>query len=248
MLPTRHSVFVSALTAFIVGGCADAVATKTPLIPPPTDDTSPRTVTPFSTTQQLGRPGQRASTTPTVLVRDRLARPVAGIQVSFTVSGGGSLGVASTTTTAYGTASPGSWTLGAGENTVVATVLGIGSVTFHAEGRAVVLPVERYDLLTVGGHSLPIVYSGGGKSWSTVEGHYEFDSAGTFDFWQVWVFSDEPSRRDSVLITGGYTRQGASMSVTLPGLYGSGTLTGDRLSIAYSEPLAWEPEVYFRAR
>jgi hypothetical protein len=78
---------------------------------------------------------------PSVLVRDAGNNPVAGVAVTFAVvSGNGSVTGASTTTTASGIATVGSWTLGttAGANSLSATATGAGitgnPVTFTATG------------------------------------------------------------------------------------------------------------------
>ena len=68
---------------------------------------------------------------------DAAGRPVAGLPVTFTVTGGGTIGRTSATTDASGTASVQSWTLGtgAGQQTVVATA-GARTVTFTASAAA----------------------------------------------------------------------------------------------------------------
>jgi hypothetical protein len=72
---------------------------------------------------------------PSVIVRDAVGNPRAGVAVTFAVaSGGGSITGASATTGADGVAAVGSWTLGAiGLNTLTATATGLPSVTFSAQ-------------------------------------------------------------------------------------------------------------------
>lgn len=73
---------------------------------------------------------------PSVKVTDIDGNAVSGVAVMFTVTGGGgSITGASATTDANGIAQVGSWTLGAGANTLRAQAAGVGtSVTFTATG------------------------------------------------------------------------------------------------------------------
>jgi hypothetical protein len=79
-----------------------------------------------------------AATAPTVKAVTASGAPVPGVAITFTATGGGSLGSTSVTTGADGVASTGSWTLGttAGANTVTATAAGLTPVTFTATGVA----------------------------------------------------------------------------------------------------------------
>src|SRR5687767_14598772 len=73
---------------------------------------------------QTARPGFAVATTPSVIVTDPAGIPVAGVAVTFAVTGGdGSITGASTTTNADGVAQVGSWTLGPNPatNTLTAT-------------------------------------------------------------------------------------------------------------------------------
>jgi adhesin/invasin len=76
---------------------------------------------------------------PSVLVTDANGNPVAGVTVTFAVTGGaGSLTGATPATNGAGIATLGSWTLGtaAGANSISATVASVGSVTFNATSTA----------------------------------------------------------------------------------------------------------------
>jgi hypothetical protein len=91
---------------------------------------------------QGAAPGTTLPQAPSVLVRDAFNNPVAGVAVQFAVTGGGgSVTGATATTNANGTASVGSWTLGAvaGTNTLTATFPGTGlaPVVFTATGGSV---------------------------------------------------------------------------------------------------------------
>ncbi len=84
---------------------------------------------------------------PTVLVSDQYGNPVQGASVTFAVTGGGgSVTGATTTTNASGVATVGSWTLGAGANTLTATVAASGvtgnPVTFTATGLLTLFDIE----------------------------------------------------------------------------------------------------------
>ena len=94
---------------------------------------------------QLGAVGTPVLSAPTVLFRDTTAahNPVAGVTVTFTVEGGGTIVRNSVVTGPDGIASVGSWTLGAvpGVNRVIATAMGAISSpdTFTAVGAAPVV-------------------------------------------------------------------------------------------------------------
>jgi hypothetical protein len=78
---------------------------------------------------------------PAVRVADRFGNGVEGIEVVFSVTGGGGSVTGDTTTSGVGgLASVGSWTLGAspGPNTLSAAAASLGSVTFMANGLAAV--------------------------------------------------------------------------------------------------------------
>jgi adhesin/invasin len=90
---------------------------------------------------QIATVGTAVATAPSVIVRDALTNPVAGVSVTF--ARGANVGAVTdtvTTTNASGIATVGSWTLGttAGANTLTATATGLtGSpVTFTATGTA----------------------------------------------------------------------------------------------------------------
>jgi hypothetical protein len=94
---------------------------------------TPVTLAPLTNLSQTGNVGTVVASSPSVRVLDGLARPVAGVTVTFSVaSGGGSVTGASVATDASGTATVGNWTLGvsAGVNTLTATVTGLTPITF----------------------------------------------------------------------------------------------------------------------
>jgi hypothetical protein len=97
------------------------------------------TVTVQNGQNQAAMAGAVVPNPPTVVVRDGTGAVLAGMQVTFTVTGGGgSVGNATATTNASGVASAGSWTLGpdAGPNTLTASVASLtgAPVTFRGTG------------------------------------------------------------------------------------------------------------------
>jgi hypothetical protein len=79
--------------------------------------------------------GAQVPELPSVLVGDVHGQPVAGVPVTFAVTGGGgTVSGATATTNASGIATVGGWTLGtgAGANTLTATTGGLPVVTFNA--------------------------------------------------------------------------------------------------------------------
>ena len=85
---------------------------------------APATIAKGAGDQQTALPRDPVAIPPAVIVRDRLGNPVPGVPVIFSVvMGGGSLAGSNATTDASGTATVGSWTLGAlGANTITAMV------------------------------------------------------------------------------------------------------------------------------
>jgi hypothetical protein len=102
-------------------------------------------VEPASTTSQDGVAGRSVTFAPSVLVRDASSNPVAGVTVTFAVTGGGgSVSPATKVTGTDGVAGLSSWVLGTvpGVNTVTATVASLTPVTFTATGA--LIPVTIY--------------------------------------------------------------------------------------------------------
>lgn len=91
---------------------------------------------------QSGVPSGPTTDAPAVIVKDRFGTPVAGVQVTFTVtSGGGSLASTGATSDVNGVATAGVWTLGpqSGVNTVAASASGVPPVILSATSNAVTL-------------------------------------------------------------------------------------------------------------
>ena len=88
---------------------------------------------------QIGSPGAVLPDALCVIISDMAGNPVAGRVATLTVAtGGGTMGSpAAPTSGANGVAIGGQWTLGSalGEQTVTATVAGVGSVTFKGTAR-----------------------------------------------------------------------------------------------------------------
>ena len=104
---------------------------------------APAAMTKFAGDGQTGAVGQSLATKPAVLVADQFGNPVAGVNIVFSVAGGGgSVTGATLATGTNGIATLGGWVLGniAGGNTVTATATGNGinlsTVTFTETGVA----------------------------------------------------------------------------------------------------------------
>lgn len=127
MRVVRSCVF-AVLSLTILGACEDDTVS-------PLQATANFTATTATTIS--GTVAQNTAVIPAVRATDASGNPVSGLDVSFAVTGGGTIGRTSATTDANGTASVGSWTLGtvAGTQTVVATA-GTKTVTFTANAAA----------------------------------------------------------------------------------------------------------------
>ncbi len=93
----------------------------------------------FDGDNQTGLAGFALNVAPAVVVRDPAGNPVGGVPVDFAVaSGGGSVTGAAATTSAFGVARVGRWSVGLLANTLTATAAGAGiggnPVTFSATG------------------------------------------------------------------------------------------------------------------
>jgi hypothetical protein len=88
-----------------------------------------------ATDNQTGEVGFPVPLAPSVTVRDADGNPVAGVPVTFAVTGGGgAVSRGTPLSNANGVASPGLWTMGpaVGSNTLTATAAGLSAVTFSA--------------------------------------------------------------------------------------------------------------------
>jgi hypothetical protein len=137
----RKSPISTLLQRVALLACASALAVTTGCSGGGDDPLSPEqattSVTAGTAAQVSGTVGATVTPAPSVKAVDAAGRPVAGLPVTFTVTGGGTIGRTSVTTDATGTATVGSWTLGttAGQQAVVATA-GTRTVTFTASATA----------------------------------------------------------------------------------------------------------------
>ncbi len=102
---------------------------------PDKPSSTPASITALSGDLQQGEPGKALTTAPVVIVRDANGATVSGVTVRFAVTaGGGSIKTASVVTSNTGTASPGTWTLGAspGRNELRATAGSLPPLTLVA--------------------------------------------------------------------------------------------------------------------
>ena len=159
---------LAVIFTFLVGACSDSIA-------PP----KAATIEASSPVDEEAFAGAYVPFEPQVLVRDENGAPVAGVTVTFVVTSGGGTVENSTTISGpqgWGWATAGRWTLGSapGTNTLVATVAGVGSVVFRAEG--VQVPTGRFELMKINGQPLPF----GDDEWSLTAETITLNSNATF--------------------------------------------------------------------
>jgi hypothetical protein len=112
---------------------------------------------------QAAQAGTAVATSPAVILRDAGGNPVAGIVVTFTVSGGGgSITGATATTGSNGVATAGTWTLGGtpGSNSLTASGGGL-SAAFTATGTT---PPPNVQVVTFGDSNIDLGFSGSDKT------------------------------------------------------------------------------------
>ena len=214
-------------------------------------------------TTLTGQPGVYVANWPAVKVRDQTGAVMPNVVVTFiATSGGGSVARTQVSTDNAGVA-PCAWRLGAlpGENTLVASLAGVRSVTFTAMARTVRI-VAIYNLESIGGANLPLTYSGGGQSWTIVGGHYALLDDGTYLFGYVFGTSNASGRDSSMSGEGRYVAQdtslltfylaegsypGSSFYAQRGGLFATGTIRQDRMTMKYEDVVDFDAEVYVRA-
>jgi hypothetical protein len=170
----------------------------------------------------VGLPGDEMYA-PIVRVTDRFGNNVSGSTVTFSViAGGGSVGT-NTVQSRFGSASPGSWTLGPrpGLNSVIASAAGLNSVTFSARARDAG-SVTWYDMVP---YSVRLI----------VRGSLALCEDGTFEMVTLEnsdaFLGDFPERQ-----FGKYTTAGTVILLTFStGLTEQGTLLDDSLSFVHNK-------------
>src|SRR5690349_20656507 len=123
---TKRAAFLSLLISTIaLAACSGGDGTG-PAKP------TPGSMSASSTPNATATVGAAANVAPSVIVTGTDGKPLAGVPVTFAVTGGGTLGATTATTDAAGQASAVSWTLGTlvGTNTVTASASGVAPVTF----------------------------------------------------------------------------------------------------------------------
>ena len=129
----RHATFQSALILILLAGCGGSPTD--PATPPPPPSGAATTLALQAGNNQSGEPGRPLPVSISVIARDAAGQGVAGVVVTFAVdSGGGTVASAQVTTGADGVAAV-VWTLGVGQNVLIATVGSLPPVRFRAEGR-----------------------------------------------------------------------------------------------------------------
>jgi hypothetical protein len=173
------------------------------------DPRTATTVSAVSAVTQAALAGAVVSAAPTVRVTDQTGAPMAGVPVTFAVTGGGTIETASVVTSAEGLASSSTWRLGSvpGPNTVTATVSGRAPVVFSATGTprtpTALVPVSATSQngFTAGSAVSPVVQVN--------------DETG----------APQPGVAVSFAVTGGGTLQSASAVTGLDGRASPGTWT-----------------------
>lgn len=189
------------------------------------------TISAATSTTLSGTAGSPVSPAPSVLVVDTLGAPLSGRTVTFAITGGGgSLTGAAQTTNSSGNATVGSWTLGAGTNTMTASVAGsfTGSpVTFTATGNAP--NNDNFSNRTVLTGST-VITTGTNVGFST-EGGEPSDlingGSGTPSTWWTWT----PACSFTVSATGALMNTNGSSFDTVLGLF-TGSAVGSLTRIA----------------
>jgi hypothetical protein len=205
-----------------------------------------------------GTPGAPATSTPTVVVRDQSGARIRGVAVTFEITdGGGSVVTRDAVSDTAGQATCGKWVLGPepGTNTVRASIAGIplsntaqgASFVFFSAIGSLARVTLVFDLVTIGGRSLPDHYSGGGTSWDVVGGRYMLYADGTYMHEYFMQYADGSTRPWTWYgsyqtlpagfgFGGVFERQPATIAV--------GALSSDVLTVTYLDLVDFETEVY----
>lgn len=126
----------------------------------------------FTGDGQTGLDNFALNAPPAVVVKDSAGLPVSGVSVTFAVAtGGGSVTGATTTTSANGVATVGSWTVQNGANSLTATAAPGGitnnPVTFNATGTTAAYPIELHLIGTLSASQQAAVDSAAAK-WQRI--------------------------------------------------------------------------------
>lgn len=139
---------------------------------------------------------------------------------------------------------------------------GFGPLILFKRTRQIVSPVnedqivESYELQTIGGHSLPVTYTGGGSAWQVSGARYDLLADGTFYFYYIGVPWEQQSRSHP---NGYYSRTASSIEFysTGPlspfyaernGHFSTGVLSGTTMTVHYEDPVDFDEEVYTRRK
>ncbi len=252
MLRNRRILFLAAFS--LAQACAGSHDATAPVVGEPSkpEAKDARVMIADGPIDLIAEPGQTLEDFARVkLTMQKSGKPIEGAKVTF-VSGDQITKVV--TTGADGVAHFGPWKTGsqAGSYTVVASGDSVAPVLFTAYVRPEIAVVARYDLQSIAGKGLPIQYSGGGKTWEVVGGHYVLFADGTFDFY----YDFSPSKPRSLLPIGKYVRSANGViDFYLTGSFGPfysdrnghfarGDVSGDVMRMTYEDFVDFEEEVY----
>ncbi|HEY8853464.1 MAG TPA: hypothetical protein VIM36_14855 [Gemmatimonadaceae bacterium] len=246
---TKLSILGAATIAFTACGPApDPMGYPAKPYPPP-DGPAIVALNPVS---QPGWAGLRAIWGPSIRVLDQNRSPASNLIVTFAVTRGeGSVSNASVTTNQDGVAGT-DWVLGPldGTNTVLVSVPSMSSsISFNAEAKVEPI-IARYDLIEVGGSPLPGSYlvSGGHyllKSDNSFDYGYDFDGVSHVTPYGTFVQLDANTIQ-FVLSPGSYGKSSLYYGPS-NGLFATGRIEGDVMTVTYVDNMDYYPETYVRS-
>ena len=198
---------------------------------------------------QSGWAGLRAIWSPSVMVVDQTRNPVSNVTVTFAVtSGEGSVSNASVTTNQGGVAGT-DWVLGpnGGTNTVLVSVPSMdSSVSFYAHAKVEPI-IARYDLIEVNDSPLPSFFS----DPSVSGGHYLLKSDSSFDYgYDVNGVSNVNPTGTFVQLDANtiqFVVSPSSLYGNINGLFATGRIEGDVMTVTYVELMDYDIEKYVRS-
>jgi hypothetical protein len=210
----------------------------------PSDGPSIVALNPLS---QSGWAGLRAIWGPSVRVLDQNRSPVSDLTVTFAVTRGeGSVSNASVTTDQNGVAGT-DWVLGPldGTNTVLVSVPSMNSsVSFNAEAKVEPI-IARYDLIEIPG------------SYQVSGGHYLLKSDNSFDFGYdadgvsrvtpYGTFVQLDANTIQFVLSPGSYGKGTLFYGESNGLFATGRIEGDVMTVTYVDSIDYDIETYVRS-
>jgi hypothetical protein len=236
----------------------DATPTSPVVIaPPPPQQDQLRLVARQISVSSCSTPSNNVSAGPTVLVVDEYGTARANILVKFAVTaGGGTLDDTVAVSDNAGVATAGVWRLGnaTANNLAIATLANGASATFKIEAKPPGRVIAVFQLVTIGGRSVPQTFSGGG---TISGGHYYLADDGTYEFayelgpvtppaavYSCATYIAGVNAFDFYLAPSSYP--GSEFYQQSNGFFSHATVSGDTMSVKYADFIDFEDEVYVR--